>query len=181
MLSFFLCIVIIVNMQLEQFKTDIIPLRSMLYFSALKIVENEDEAEDIVQEVMLRLWSMRGQLTSVQNTKGFTVTMTKNICIDRVRMRKQTVDINEYSLNNEGENPYSSLENQDSVNIVRSIIDRLPELQKIIIRMRDIEGYELKEIAEITGTTISAVTVNLSRARKRVREEYIGINKYKRL
>jgi RNA polymerase sigma factor, sigma-70 family len=179
MLYFFLCIVISIDMDLERFKSDIIPLRQKLLRHAVKIVGNEDDAEDIVQEVFLKLWNIRKQLFEISNPEGFAMQMLKNTSIDKLRVRKTTVDVNEIQLNVSTRNPYLEIEETDSVLIIKQIIAQLPELQQCIIHMRDIEGYELSEIAEITGTHISAVTVNLSRARKKVRDQFIKINNYK--
>jgi RNA polymerase sigma-70 factor (ECF subfamily) len=166
-------------MQSERFKSTIIPLRQMLFLVALKWLQQEEEAEDVVQETLLRLWNIRKQLVTVSNPAAFAVQITKNICIDRLRRYKENTDANDFYLGSNDETPYSKTEKKDEAGLVKQIIERLPELQKIIIRMRDIEGYELQEIAEITGTQVSAVTVNLSRARKKVREQFIAIMNYK--
>jgi RNA polymerase sigma-70 factor (ECF subfamily) len=166
-------------MDLEQFKKDIIPLQRKLFAFALKMVENETEAEDIVQETFLKLWNIRGQLGTVTNSAAFAMQITKNACIDTVRKRKSTVEADDFHVGINDDNPGSDVEKADSILLIRKIIENLPELQKHIIRMRDIEDYELYEIAEITGTQVSAVTVNLSRARKKVREQYTRIMNYK--
>ena len=167
-------------MDLEQFKSDIIPLRQKLFLFALKMMENEADAEDIVQETLLRLWNIREQLGGLSNPAGFAMQTTKNICIDKLRTKKHQVDIDDCYLGTTENTPYSDAERRDSVLIIKQIIENLPELQRGIIKMRDIEGYELEEIAEITGTLIGAVTVNLSRARKKVRERFIQIMNYER-
>ncbi len=165
-------------MDLEHFKTDIIPLRPKLFLMALKMMENEVEAEDIVQESLLKLWSRRDELDAVGNPAGFAMQTTKNICIDKLRARRQTLEVEGQFIEDYEVSPYIHTEQNDSVSIIKRIIEHLPELQRRIIRMRDIEGYELNEIAEITGTNTSAVTVNLSRARKKVRDEFIKYNNY---
>ena len=166
-------------MQLKQFKSDIVPLRQQLYFLALKWMQNEADAEDVVQETLLRLWNMHEQLDAIANPPAFAMQITKNNCIDRLRAKKDTVEIVDFLGEATNETPYSHAETNDKMEIVRQIIARLPELQRVVITMRDIEGYELQEIAEITGTQTASVTMNLSRARKKVREEFININNYK--
>jgi RNA polymerase sigma-70 factor (ECF subfamily) len=178
MLYFFLCSVIRMNMQLERFKTDIIPLRQTLFAVALKWLQQEEDAEDATQETLLRLWNIRGQLDAVANPGAFAVQIVKNICIDRLRAQKEKTTVDDFIAETDHETPYAELERKDAVALVRRIIERLPVSQQTIIRMRDIEGYELQEIAEITGTQVSAVTVNLSRARKRVRNQYMKIMNY---
>ena len=166
-------------MDLEQFKSDIIPLRQKLLSFASKMMENDDDAEDIVQETLIRLWNIREQLKDIANPAGFAMQTTKNICIDKLRSKKQMVEANDFYFGATENTPYSETEKENSMFIIKRIIENLPKLQKSIIEMRDIEGYELEEIAGITGTKIEAVTVNLSRARKKVREEFTKIMNYK--
>jgi RNA polymerase sigma-70 factor (ECF subfamily) len=163
-------------MQIERFKTDIIPLRQMLFYTALKYLQNEADAEDAVQETLLRLWKIRYQLDTVANPGAFASQTTKNICIDRLRTAKEHTEASDFYLGADNETPYSKTENNDAIAIVKRIIEQLPELQRTIIQLRDVEGYELQEIADVTGTQIGAVTVNLSRARKKVRDIFIKIN-----
>jgi RNA polymerase sigma-70 factor (ECF subfamily) len=146
--------------------------------TAMKYLQQKEDAEDAVQEVLLRLWTLRSRLSSVSTPEAFAMQTLVNICIDKLRARKETVSPDDCDLGHDLETPYSNLELHDAVELVGRIIDSLPYTQRIIIRMRDIEGYELEEIAAITNTHISAVTVNLSRARKKVKEEFINANKY---
>jgi RNA polymerase sigma-70 factor (ECF subfamily) len=179
MLYFLLCIVIQIDMQIERFKTDIISHRQTLFLAALKWLKQEEDAEDAVQETLLRLWNIREQLDSVSNPAAFAMQITKNICFDRLRTQKENTEADDFYLGANHETPYLETERKDSVMLVKEIIAHLPELQQIIIRMRDIEGYELQEIADITETQISAVTVNLSRARKKVRDVFSEMMTYK--
>jgi len=179
MLYLFLCTVIRVYMELERFRTNIMPLRPKLFLFARKMMQDDADAEDIVQEAFLKLWNIRQQLESINNPEGFAMQTVKNICIDKLRNRKNVVDTDEFHLESDSETPYLTTEVKDSVQIIRRIIDNLPGLQQQIIRMRDIEGYELEEIAMITGTQVNSVTVNLSRARKKVRDIFIKINNYR--
>ena len=165
-------------MELKQFKTDIISLREKLLNYSLRMLENMDDAEDAIQETFLKLWNIRGQLDLYENPGGFAMQTIKNICIDKLRSRKITVEPEDYQIGFNSQTPYSQLAIKDSIDLVRKIIDELPELQKRIILMRDVEGYELEEISQIVGTQTSAVTMNLSRARKKVREKFLLINAY---
>ena len=162
-------------MQIERFKTEIIPLRQALFYTALKWLQNEADAEDTVQETLLRLWKIRDQLDTVANLGAFASQTTKNICIDRLRTAKEHTEATDFYPEADNETPYSKAERNNRVAIVKKIIEHLPELQRTIIQLRDVEGYELQEIADITGTQVGAVTVNLSRARKKVREILIRI------
>jgi RNA polymerase sigma-70 factor (ECF subfamily) len=164
-------------MELEKFKTNIISMRGRLFAFALKMLQNKEDAEDVVQETLLRLWNIRKQLDSVTNTAAFAMQTTKNICIDRIRTGKQITELNDMYFQTDKESPYSQTETKDLMIIVQKIIEKLPELQKITIKMRDIDGYETEQIAEITGTNTNAVRMNLSRARKKVKERFMQITK----
>jgi len=165
-------------MSIEEFKSAIIPLRENMLIVALKMLQQEEDAEDVVQESLLRLWSMRSHWTKIDNPGGFAMQMVKNACIDKLRMQRATVDVATLNLHLEETNPYIELEQQDAAGLIKRIIEQLPELQRRIILMRDVDGYELNEIATITGTQVAAVTMNLSRARKRVREKFLRIMNY---
>jgi RNA polymerase sigma-70 factor (ECF subfamily) len=164
-------------MELEQFKSNIIPLRQSLFLVALKMLQNREDAEDAVQETLLRLWNIRRRLDTVSNTAAFAMQTAKNICIDRLRTDRQTTEISDFHLGANEKTPHLQTETKDLITIIQTIIEKLPELQKITIKMRDIDGYEIEKIAEITGTNISAVRMNLSRARKKVKECFMKITK----
>ena len=166
-------------MQLERFKLNIVPLRQKLFITAFRLMQNEEDAEDVVQETLLRLWNMREQLDRVVNPGAFAMQTVKNLCIDRIRTQKEQVNADDFWIETNNETPYLQTERKDTMAIVRKIIEQLPELQRLIIRMRDIEGYELQEIADIVQTQVSAVSMNLSRARKKVKEQLMRIMNYK--
>ena len=157
-----------------QFKAEILPIRDKLFHIAQKILAEEQEAEDAVQEVLLKLWHMRDSLNKYDNTAAFATTVTKNHCIDRLKMIRRTDSLDDTYHSRAGtDNPYLQLERKNTEEVLQQIIENLPSLQQAIIRMKDMEEYEVDEIAEITGTKVEAVRVNLSRARKKVREEYL--------
>jgi len=165
-------------MNAQQFKQKVAPLRENLLHVAKKMLENENDAKDLVQEVFLKLWYLRDTLHQYNSIPAFAVTMIKNLCIDRLRVRDREVALGEYDyLRTTPDNPYLQLERLNTEELLKRIINSLPSLQKAIITMKDIDEYEVEEIAEITGTQPEAVRVNLSRARKKVREEYIRLTK----
>lgn len=163
-------------MSQELFKAEILPIRDKLYHIAKKMLVEEDEAEDAVQEILLKLWHTRNTLEKYDNLAAFASTVTKNHCLDRIKVLKRTESLNEtHYIQETTENPYIILERKSTHDLLQKIIKNLPTLQQAIIKMKDIEEYEVEEIAEITGTKVDAVRVNLSRARKKVREEYIKL------
>lgn len=163
-------------MELEKFKSDVVPLRNKLQNVAKNMLANEVDAEDAVQETFLRLWNQRSQLSNHPNVDGFAMQTLKNICIDKLRAERHNVSLDGISIAGNSITPYTFTEQQDSVLIIRNIIDSLPETQRHIITLRDVDGYELGEIAAIIGSEESTVRVNLSRARKAVRDKFLSMN-----
>ncbi len=161
-------------MSQERFKAEILPIREKLFHIAQKILVEEQEAEDAVQEVLLKLWHTRDSLDKYDNAAAFATTVTKNHCLDRLKVKNRLDSLDDsYNTRAGTDNPYLQLERKNTEELLHKIINSLPPLQQAIIRMKDMEEYEVEKIAEITGTKVEAVRVNLSRARKKVREEYI--------
>ncbi|MDR1555653.1 MAG: sigma-70 family RNA polymerase sigma factor [Tannerellaceae bacterium] len=164
-------------MELETFKIRVLPLREKLLNISLRLTEEKADAEDIVQEAFLKLWHIRNTLDDYQSVEALAVTVTRNLALDALRTRKPGGKEPDTLLADpESRNPEELLEQQDAIDCIRRLISRLPSLQQTIIRMKDIDGYEVEEIAEITGSRIEAVRVNLSRARKKIKEQWIAIN-----
>jgi RNA polymerase sigma-70 factor (ECF subfamily) len=166
-------------MELDTFKTTIIPLREKLLVYTSKLAGNQVEAEDIVQDVLLKLWSVRDRLDAYDSVEALALKMTKNKTLDELkRSRSESLEVIETSAYNAfrtASDPAINAEHKDMIRHVKRLIGALPSLQQTIIRMKDVEGYELSEIAAITGTQIEAVRNNLSRARKRIREQLIRL------
>lgn len=161
-------------MELKQFKISVLPLRNKLLNYARKLTESPDDAEDAVQEVLLKLWNKRLELEQYRSIEAFAMTLTHNICIDMWRCkRNDTLSLDIVQAASPTGTPERLLEIKDEIRLMHEIIDSLPNLQRTIMRMKDIEGYETDEIAEITGCGPEAIRSNLSRARKKVRDVYL--------
>jgi RNA polymerase sigma-70 factor (ECF subfamily) len=167
-------------MELETFKITVIPLREKLLAYTLILAKGKIDAEDIVQDVLLKLWSIREKLDEYQSVEALAFTVTKNKTLDELkRCRAERIDNVEsvgLKMFHTVQNPGSIAEQRDTAEHIKRLIAALPSLQQTVIRMKDVEGYELAEIAEITGTQIETVRVNLSRARKRIREQLIRLH-----
>ncbi len=158
-------------MDQKQFKQEVLPLREELLFYAGRILENMDDSEDVIQEVFLKLWYMRDDLNRYDNIAALSMTITKHLCLNRLKVTQRIrEDVQENTLVSEIQTPHYHLEQKDNVEHVMRIIDSLPDLQQTILRMKHIDGYEVEEIAELTGSNPDAVRMNLSRARRRVKE-----------
>ena len=161
-------------MELETFKITVLPLREKLFNISRRMMEDRSDAEDIVQETFLKLWQIREKLDSYNSVEALAIQVAKNLALDKLKQhRPEGTDITQLSLDSGSRKPAEELEQQDTVARIRWLIGKLPSLQQTIIRMKDVEGYELAEIAEITGTQVEAVRVKLSRERKKIREQLV--------
>ena len=158
-------------MELKQFKIDVLPLRDKLLNYARKLTEDPSDAEDAVQEIMLKLWNMRQKLDEYQSIEALAMTMTHHLCMDIWRAKRpDSLSLEQVQAPSQSVTPERLLEEKDEFRLMREIIDSLPTLQRTIIQMQE---YETEEIAEITGCSAEAIRSNLSRARKKVRDIYL--------
>ena len=156
-------------MEVEDFKIQVLPLQDKLYSFALRFLGDSEDAKDAVQEVFLKLWKLRNSLDSYRSLVAFAMTVTRNHCLDRIKA-KRTIPIEDnkvYSSQNVNITPGDILEIKDLAEIVRKIINELPENQRSVIQLRDIDGYDNQEIGEILKMDANNVRVLLSRARKK--------------
>ena len=161
-------------MELKQFKIDMLPLRDKLLNYARKLTEDPSDAEDAVQEIMLKLWNMRQKLDEYQSIEALAMTMTHHLCMDIWRAKRpDSLSREQVQAPSQSATPERLLEEKDEFRLMREIIDSLPTLQRTIIQMKDVQEYETEEIAEITGCSAEAIRSNLSRARKKVRDIYL--------
>jgi RNA polymerase sigma-70 factor (ECF subfamily) len=166
-------------MESKEFKKRIIPLGQTLYRFAAGILKDSHEAEDVVQDIFLKLWNMRDRMEEINNINAFAYRMTRNVCLDKLKSRRIKYydnagpGIPEPIVNDP--DPESLVEMRDSADQVRILISNLPEQQKAIIHLRDIDGYSYEEISEIMSMEVNTIRVALSRARRSVRESLIKI------
>ena len=168
-------------MNLESFQTRVLPVKHKLYRFALRFLGNEDEAQDVVQEVFIRVWNGRDQMNDVQNWEAWCMRITKNLSLDRIRTltRKQTHPIEEgFAIMHSALSPHDSAEAQESMTRIAQIISGLPEKQRQVIHLRDVEGDSYNEICEILELDMNQVKVSLFRARNAVREKMTKLNAY---
>jgi RNA polymerase sigma factor (sigma-70 family) len=153
-------------------------LNRTLYGYAFRILRNQEEAEDAVQEIFIKLWNMGTRLKEYNSLGALATTMTKNYCIDQIRKKKHIIqDINDGRdiRISDNSSPYVLMENKESDDIIHQIIGQLPEIYRDVIKLKDIDGLSYEEIAHKTEQNINTLRVTLSRARKMIRDEF---NKY---
>lgn len=158
----------------------VMPFKDKVFRLAKRLLVSREEAEDATQEILLKLWRNKQKIANYKNVEAFSMTMTKNFCLDRLKS-KQAQNLKIVN-NNYQDNGHSSLQKQvearDSVDWVSSIIEKLPEQQKIIVQLRDVEQYDFSEIAKMLGMNETAIRVALSRARKTIREQLTNTHNY---
>ena len=168
-------------MKQQEFLETVLPIKDKLFRIAKRLLVSKDEAEDAVQEVFLKLWKGKEKINQYRSAEAFAITMTKNYCLDRLKSR-QASNLKIVHSNYEGtQNLEKQIEASDGVEKVFEIMNTLPDLQKLVLHLRDVEQQEFSEIAKTLNITETAVRVNLSRARKKVRDQMIkkynyGIN-----
>lgn len=168
-------------MNLEAFQNRVLPAKNKLFRFAYRLLDDEEEAKDVVQEVMIKVWNGREGMDEVQNWEAWCMRIAKNLSLDRIRsrQRKSTDPIEDgFDIRNETLSPHETTELSESMQRINQLIAALPEKQRQVIHLRDIEGYSYNEICEILDLDMSQVKVNLFRARNSVREKLVKINAY---
>ena len=153
-------------------KRDILPLKNILYRLALRITLNSQEAEDVVQDVIIKMWKMGERLNEVENLESFALRLTRNLSIDRQRMKvnqAESFDELEDSHGGISNSIESRLEQQERIDSIRDIMMQMPEKQRLVMQLRDFEGKSYKEIALALEISEDQVKVNIFRARQFVK------------
>lgn len=169
------------TMEKNDFIALIMPFKDKLYRLAKRILVSTDEAEDAVQEVLLKMWNGRKHIKNYKSPEAFAITMTKNYCLDRLKSKQASNLKIVHSNYQTSENIEQKIEANDGVAMVFRIMETLPEQQKIVLQLRDVEQFEFSEIATMLDSNETAIRVALSRARKTVRDTMLknynyGIN-----
>lgn len=162
------------------FREDILPLKDKLFRLALRITFDRAEAEDIVQDTLIRVWNKREEWQQMDSIEAYCLTIARNLAIDRSqKMESQNLELTpETQEMPDAKMPDQLMEQNEQLSIIHRLINELPEKQRSILQLRDIEGKNYKEIAVILGLTEEQVKVNLFRARQRIRLKYNEINDY---
>ena len=162
------------------FQNDILPLKNVLFRLALRITQNRNDAEDVVQETMLKVWNRREDWPQIDSMEAFCLTICRNLALDKTRRMDQhtetldaTIDRMDYS---HGADPEAQAVQNDRIRLVRRLIDQLPEKQRTCLQLRDIEGKSYKDIATILDITEQQVKVNIFRGRQAVKEKFFKLS-----
>ena len=163
----------------SEFLNVVMPFKDKLYRLAKRLLVSSEEAEDATQEILMKLWAKNNKISSYKNVEAFAMTMTKNFCLDRLKSKQSSnLKLVHSNYTDEGTSLQKEVEVKDSLSWVEKIMEELPEQQKMVLQLRDVEQYEFEEISELLDMKPTAIRVTLSRARKAVREKLLQRHSY---
>lgn len=161
------------------FKNDILPLKDILFRLSVRITQNREDAEDIVQETLIRLWN-ETKRQEIDNVKSFAMTVCRNLSLDHIAKKEHQAVSFEEDLHDQvdiGSQPDRMIESKERYGFLKTLIAELPEKQRTALQLRDIEGQSYKEIAAEMEISESDVKVNIFRARQKLKERLKGLKK----
>jgi RNA polymerase sigma-70 factor (ECF subfamily) len=173
-------------MKQTSFRTDVLPLKNELFRLALRITLNRADAEDVVQETMLKVWNRREQWHEIESMEAFCLTICRNLALDRQKRMEQhnaSLDNTDFTGDNVADtsyhsNPEEQAVQRDRVALVRRLMEQLPEKQRTCMQLRDVEGKSYKEIAAVMSITEQQVKVNIFRARQTIKQKFTENEQY---
>ncbi|MDT3386348.1 MAG: sigma-70 family RNA polymerase sigma factor [Bacteroidota bacterium] len=157
------------------FRNDILPLKNQLYRLALRITLDSAEAEDIVQETLIKIWNRRDTWPEIENIEAFCFTVCRNLALDTIKRhgnRNESLDELQMDRADGGHTPSEQTIRHDQIRLVRDIVDSLPEQQRSCIQLRDFEGKTYKDIAQILDISEDQVKVNIFRGRQTIKQRF---------
>ena len=164
------------------FRNDVLPLKNELYRLALRITLNHAEAEDVVQETMIKVWNKRDRWDELESIEAFCLTICRNIAIDKTKkaenQNQSLMDEHDAPDHSYTSNPEEQAMQQDRISLIRRLIDTLPEKQRSCMQLRDFEGKSYKEIAKILDVSEEQVKINIFRARQTIKQKFIDTENY---
>ena len=167
-------------MQTEEFQRVFFEMKDKLYRFSLRIVRSSDQAEDVVQEVMIKLWTKRDSMEGIDNINGWLMVLARNLSIDKIRSKHHSTGSLEtaYFVADGEIKPDKQAEQSDLMQQIDAAVQQLPETQRLIFHLRDVEGMTYKEIGEILDLSLENVKVNLFRARQKLRKLLKQVESY---
>jgi len=159
---------------LQRFQHDILPLKDSLYRLALRITLCREEAEDIVQETLIKLWEQRSQWDAIANIEAYSITICRNLALDHLKRkdaRHLPIDSPQTETPDRSPSPLEQTITNERFARMQQVIDSLPERQRSCLQLRDFEGLAYRDIADALQITEEQVKTNIFRARQTIRKE----------
>jgi len=164
----------------NSFFNQIEEIRNKIFRITKRILVSQEEAEDATQEVIVKLWQMEeSKRNGVKSLEAYSVTMAKNYSLDRLKSKQaQNLSLDERFNGSYSDTLNQKIEQRDTLDWVGKLIDKLPEKERTIIQLREIEQYDFDEIASILNLPEGTVRVYLSRIRKKLRQQFLDIQNH---
>lgn len=164
----------------RSFFNQIEEIRNKIFRITKRILVSQEEAEDATQEVIVKLWQMdESKRNGFKSLEAYSVTMAKNYCLDRLKSKQaQNLSLDECYRGSVSDSLTKKIEQRDDLNWVGKLIDELPEKERMIIQLREIEQYDFDEIASILNLPEGTIRVYLSRIRKKLRKQFLDIQNH---
>lgn len=163
------------------FRNDVLPLKNTLYRLALRITLNSADAEDIVQDTLIKVWERRDQWEDIESIEAFCLTICRNLALDKIKRvdrNNNSIEATQYDQPDNSSDPNESAEQNDRVGLVKRLVNELPEKQRSCMQLRDFEGKSYKEIATILNISEEQVKVNIFRARQTIKQRFQQVDNY---
>ena len=162
-----------------EFLKIISPFKDRVFRLSKRLLISEDEARDASQEIFIKLWQLKKKLHKYNNIEALSITITKNYCYDILKSKRSAnLKITHNNYTDHSISLQNALEVRNSYDLVQDLISKLPKKQRIILQLREVEGYSYAEIAEVLQINQTAIRVSLSRARKQLRKELKKLHDY---
>ena len=168
-------------MQDIDFRYDLLPLKNKLFRLALRITLDSAEAEDVTSDTLIKVWNKREELRGVESIEAYCMTVCRNLALDRHEKKEAqnlSLEANEIDAADNSFTPDEQLDRDEKLRKVHELFNQLPERQRTIMQLRDIEEKSYREIATIIGVSEEVVKVTLFRARQAIRKQYDKIENY---
>lgn len=168
-------------MKIISFRDDVLPLKNLLYRLALRITLDHAEAEDIVQETMIKVWERRDTWHEIESMDAFCTTICRNLALDHIKKKEHqndSLDAKDIDRPDAAATPYEDMLQKDRLKLIRDLVDSLPEKQRSCMQLRDFEGKQYREIALLLGISEEQVKVNIFRARQAIKTKFKKADQY---
>ena len=163
------------------FRNDVLPLKDVLYRLALRITLSHEEAEDIVQDTLIKVWNRRDEWQMLESIEAYSMTICRNLALDAIKKKdnnNESIEQGIAEMSYQTSDPHELMIRKDRVEMVKQLVNKLPEKQRSCLQLRDFEGKTYKEIAEILAITEEQVKVNIFRARRSIKQQFDKAENY---
>ena len=162
----------------QEFQSSILPIKNKLFRFSYNILNDEVEAEDVVQEVFIKLWNQRDNMEQINNIEAWCMRVTRNLSIDKLRSKhRRTESFKEgFDMKDDAPSPFHETASSDMFTKIKNLMKALPDKQRMVMELRDIEGLSYQEVADALEISLDQVKVNIYRARLAMRKELERIN-----